>query len=170
MRSAKLCIIGDFAVGKTSTVARFVNDAFSEEYLTTVGVKIDTKLVQTAHGPLKLVIWDVAGTDELSNIELAYLRGSAGIILVADGTRRGTVDNAMRLRDDLIAQVGTLPFVAMLNKADLSQQWEITDDDIEASREIGVEWIQCSAKTGQSVGDAIESLADVIAGSTNQGM
>ena len=170
MRSAKVCIIGDFAVGKTSTIARFVKNAFSEEYLTTVGVKIDTKSIETDHGPIKLVIWDVAGTDELSNIELAYLRGSAAFILVADGTRRNTVDNALRLREDLVAQYGDLPFVAMLNKQDLSQQWEITDDELEASRVAGVEWIPCSAKTGHSVGDAIESLADFIAGSSNEGM
>jgi small GTP-binding protein len=169
VRTAKVCIIGDFAVGKTSTVARFVNDAFSEEYLTTVGVKIDTKTVATGNGPIKLVIWDVAGTDTLSSIEFAYLRGSAGIILVADGTRRNTINNALRLREDLVAQYGALPFVAMLNKADLSQQWEITDDDIEASRKAGIEWIVCSAKSGQSVGDAIESLANVIASSSNQG-
>ena len=162
MRSAKVCIIGDFAVGKTSTVARFVKNEFSDKYLTTVGVKIDTKLVETAHGPIKLIIWDVAGTDRFSDIEFAYLRGSAGLILVADGTRRTTVESALRLKADLVAQHGAPPFVAMLNKSDLSQQWEITDDVLETSKRAGVEWIHCSAKTGNSVADAIEALATTI--------
>jgi small GTP-binding protein len=168
VRTAKVCIIGDFAVGKTSTIARFVNNVFSAEYLTTVGVKIDTKSAETAHGPIKLVIWDIAGTDEFSSIEFAYLRGSAGFILVADGTRRKTVTNALRLRDDLIAQYGELPFVAMLNKADLSQQWEIEEDDIKAARGAGVDWIRCSAKTGEHIEEAILSLANAIAGSGNE--
>ncbi len=168
MRTAKVCILGDFAVGKTSTIARFVNNVFSEEYLTTVGVKIDTKEVETAHGPIKLVVWDIAGTDELSSIEFAYLRGSAGFILVADGTRRKTLANALSLREELVAQHGDLPFVAMLNKADLSQQWEIDDDVINASQEAGVDWIRCSAKTGESVEEAITSLAEAIAGSGNE--
>ena len=162
MRSAKVCIIGDFAVGKTSTVARFVKNEFSEKYLTTVGVKIDTKEVETDEGPLKLVIWDVAGTDRLSDIEFAYLRGSAGIILVADGTRADTVDNALRLRADLIAQYGDMPFVAMLNKSDLSSDWEITDDVIASSTDAGVEWLTCSAKTGNNVARAIDRLASDI--------
>lgn len=168
MRTAKVCILGDFAVGKTSTIARFVNNAFSEEYLTTVGVKIDTKLAETSSGPVKLVIWDIAGTDELSTIEFAYLRGSAGFIIVADGTRRRTVANALRLREELIAQHGKLPFVAMLNKADLSHQWEIDDDVVKASQEAGVNWIRCSAKTGEGVEDAILSLAQSIAGAGNE--
>jgi small GTP-binding protein len=169
VRSAKVCIIGDYAVGKTSTVGRFVDNVFSEAYLTTVGVKIDTKVVETVSGPIKLVIWDVAGTDELSTIEFAYLRGSAGFILVADGTRRRTLSNALRLLEDLRARHGQLPFVAMLNKSDLSAQWEINDDDYRASKAVGVEWISSSAKTGDSVGVAIESLARGIADSSNEG-
>lgn len=162
MRTAKVCIIGDFAVGKTSTVARFVKNAFSEKYLTTVGVKIDTKEVETPRGPIKLIIWDVAGTDRLSDIEFAYLRGSAGIILVADGTRAATLEGALRLKADLVAQYGDLPIVAMLNKSDLSQQWAITEDLIVSSRTQGIEWIVCSAKTGDQVGEAIEGLAAMI--------
>lgn len=170
MRTAKVCIIGDFAVGKTSTVARFVNNEFSEKYLTTVGVKIDTKAVDTPAGPVKLIIWDVAGTDRLSDIELAYLRGSAGFILVADGTRAATVESALRLRADIVAQYGELPFVAMLNKSDLSDEWQIHHDELSVSRSAGVDWISCSAKTGEAVAMAIEMLATSIlnaaAGST----
>ncbi len=162
MLSAKVCIIGDFAVGKTSTVARFVKNEFSDKYLTTVGVKIDTKELETDRGPVKLVIWDVAGTDRLSDIEFAYLRGSAGIILVADGTRATTVESALRLKSDLVAQYGELPIVALLNKSDLSEQWRVPDDVVETSRAGGMEWIRCSAKTGDNVADAIQTLAATI--------
>jgi len=159
VRSAKICMLGDFAVGKTSTVVRFVKNEFSDKYLTTVGVKIDTKLVETPSGPLKLIIWDVAGTDQLGGIEFAYLRGSAGYILVADGTRKTTVDNALRLKTDAAARYGAKPFVALLNKSDLSSQWEIEQDAIDTSRAAGVNWIECSAKFGTGVGRAIEALA-----------
>ncbi|NNC65475.1 MAG: GTP-binding protein [Gammaproteobacteria bacterium] len=170
MRSAKICIIGDFAVGKTSTVARFVKNEFSEKYLTTVGVKIDTKEVDTPAGRVKLIIWDVAGTDCLSDIEFAYLRGSAGFILVADGTRASTLESAIRLKADIFAEYGELPFVAILNKSDLSEAWEVGHDDLATSRGAGVDWIATSAKTGEGVALAIETLATSItstsAGST----
>lgn len=162
MRSAKVCIIGDFAVGKTSTVARFVKNEFSEKYLTTVGVKIDTKEVETPAGRVKLIIWDVAGTDRLSDIEFAYLRGSAGFILVADGTRSSTLESALRLKADVVAQYGDLPFVAMLNKSDLSDAWEVGHDELAASRDAGVNWITTSAKTGERVAAGIDALASSI--------
>ena len=76
------------------------------------------------------------------------------------------MDNALRLKADLIAQYGELPFVAMLNKSDLSQQWEITEDVIETSSAAGVEWIRSSAKTGDRVGEAIEALAAAIMNSS----
>ena len=162
MHTAKVCVIGDFAVGKTSTTERFVNNVFSEKYLTTVGVKIDTRTLDTSTGDLKLVIWDVAGTDRFSDIEFAYTRGSAGFIVVADGTRKTTVDSALRLHADLTAAYGNLPFVALLNKSDLSDGWEIDDHDLDRSRAAGVEWRCSSAKTGENVEQAITALAEAI--------
>ncbi len=162
MQTAKICVIGDFAVGKTSTTVRFVNNVFSEKYLTTVGVKIDTTTVATRSGDVKLVIWDVAGTDRFSEIEFAYTRGSAGFILVADGTRAATLDAALRLKADLAAAYGDRPFVALLNKSDLSTQWQIDDHALERSKAAGIDWVHCSAKTGENVASAIGSLAEAI--------
>ena len=42
-QARKLCMLGDFGVGKTSLVSRFVHSTFSDKYLTTIGVKVDTK-------------------------------------------------------------------------------------------------------------------------------
>lgn len=163
-RVFKVCIVGDFAVGKTSTVARWVKNEFSEKYLTTVGVKIDTKIVDCPdRGPVKLVIWDIAGTDRFEEIEIAYLRGSDGLIFVADGTRGDTVDAALRLRHDIESRYGPVPFVALLNKSDLSDLWEIGDDSMGRSSAAGVEWIHCSAKTGDNVERALNSLAEHLA-------
>jgi len=80
-------MVGDFSVGKTSLTQKFVNNVFSEKYLTTIGVKIDTVEIDDT----KLIIWDVAGRDSLSPINASYLGGAAGVVLVADGTREATV-------------------------------------------------------------------------------
>jgi len=94
----KVCLIGDFSVGKTSLVQQYVNQAFSEKYLTTIGVKIDTKLIELEDDELKLVLWDVAGRDSLSSINTSYLVGASGIILVLDGTRKETTKIQNRFR------------------------------------------------------------------------
>ena len=71
-------MIGAFSVGKTSLVKRYVQSVFSEAYLTTVGVKIDKKVVDVSGRTVNLILWDVAGEDDISSLRLSYLRGAAG--------------------------------------------------------------------------------------------
>jgi len=160
--TAKICVIGEFAVGKTSTVERFVNAQFSDKYLTTIGVKVDTKEVTTNNVDLKMIIWDIAGADRFGEIEFAYMRGAAGYIVVADGTRRNTLSAAKDLRAQVEARFGELPFVFLLNKSDVRHDWEITDADIASlSNECDNVFIT-SAKQGDDVDNALNTLASLI--------
>ncbi len=159
----KICIIGDFAVGKTSTVARFVHDVFSEKYLTTVGVKIDTKELDVAGGDrLKMVIWDIAGTDRFTAVEFSYLRGASGFLLVIDGTRRDTLAVARKLRAEAEERYGPMPFVTLVNKADLEGEWEIGAEEIAELARDGYRPLKTSAKTGDNVEKAMAELAALI--------
>jgi small GTP-binding protein len=159
----KICMLGAFAVGKTSLVKRYVASVFSETYLTTVGVKIDKKTVQLVGKVMNLILWDLAGEDDIASLRMSYLRGSAGYVLVADGTRRATLDVAVSLRARVDAEVGVLPFVLLLNKSDLVDQWAITDTDIAGLRNDGW-WVQpSSARTGAGVEEAFTDLAVRIA-------
>ena len=74
---AKVCMLGSFAVGKTSLVARYVTNVFSDKYLTTVGVKVDTKEISVDETQMKLVVWDIAGEAEISAKTRMYLRGAS---------------------------------------------------------------------------------------------
>jgi small GTP-binding protein len=162
--TAKVCVIGDFAVGKTSTIERFVSNQFSEKYLTTVGVKIDTKEI-TLNEPaidLKLVIWDVAGAERFGALEFSYLRGAAGVVLVADGTRSQTVRAALGLREQVIERYGDMPFVFLMNKADLRSSWEVDARKLAEVREVCPDVYESSAKTGAAVEDALLRLAERI--------
>lgn len=162
-QARKVCIIGDFAVGKTSTIARFVHNVFSEKYLTTVGVKIDTREVGVGDSTVKLVIWDIAGTDRFSAIEFSYLRGSAGYLIVADGTRSHTLGVAQRLRQEARERYGDVPAVVLLNKADLEDEWELDDDTVASLEKDGEKVFITSAKTGANVNEAILELAGMVA-------
>ena len=58
--SKKICLLGDFAVGKTSLVRRFVDNQFSDTYLSTIGVKISRKLLSVEENhTLQIIIWDL---------------------------------------------------------------------------------------------------------------
>ena len=91
MIQKKICMVGVFGTGKTSLVQRFVYSKFSEKYHSTVGVKIDRKQVEVGGTAVNLLLWDLAGQDKFQSVQASYLRGSAGIFFVIDGTRRETL-------------------------------------------------------------------------------
>jgi len=160
MDSRKICMLGDFAVGKTSLVRRFVSNQFSDKYLTTIGVKVDTKAVGLHGGRgLKLAIWDLAGTDAPSELFLRYTRGAAGLLLVADATRAETLDCCIALRDAVAAQFGPLPYMLLVNKSDLGSQREVSAADARGLLDDALDWFDTSALTGDKVDAAFRGMA-----------
>ncbi len=155
-------MIGAFAVGKTSLVSRFVKSIFSEKYLTTVGVKIDKKTVTARGQEINLILWDLAGEDEFMQVRMSYVRGSSAYLLVADGTRGGTLDTAIDLQRRVEAETGKLPFALLINKADLAEEWETDERKIESLSERGWAIFRTSAKTGASVEEAFLALGERI--------
>lgn len=159
MRQKKVCMLGGFGVGKTSLVSRFVSSIFSDKYLTTVGVKIDKKTVALDSEEMTLVLWDIYGEDEYQTVRDSYLRGASGYLLVADGTRHATLDSATALQQKAEAVVGRVPFLLLLNKADLNAEWQIDDRALWKLSERGWPVMKTSAKTGAGVEDAFTKLA-----------
>jgi small GTP-binding protein len=158
MIQKKICMVGAFAVGKTSLVARFVESNFSEKYHTTVGVKISKKALQVGDQEWHLILWDLAGEDEFLQIRTSYLRGSAGYLLVVDGTRRATLDTALSIQQRIVDTVGNIPFVVLFNKSDLTNEWEIANDAFEELSHKDWSWLKASAKTGEGVDEAFLTL------------
>lgn len=152
-------MLGAFAVGKTSLVKQFVSGIFSEKYHTTVGVKIDKKMVEIEGQLMTLILWDLHGEDEFQKIRASYLRGSSGYLLVIDGTRRKTLEVVEELQQMAHENLGDVPFVVVVNKADLSDQWEIPKETVENLEARGWVVIEGSAKTGEGVEKAFSILA-----------
>ena len=94
----KICMLGVYHVGKTSLVRSFVYSIFEDQYLSIVGVKIDKKQVEIEGQPMEFLLWDIAGEDDHFSVPLSYLRGASGYLLVIDGTRRATFDQALDLQ------------------------------------------------------------------------
>ena len=162
LKTRKICLIGDFAVGKTSLTRRFVSNIFSDAYITTVGVKVETKMVSLDNGEhLKLVVWDIAGSSKLTTLKKTYLQGASGYLLVADATRPETIDTALELAEEANSFLDKPPFVGLINKMDLSKNQQIDADDLHRRASKG-EWKFTSALTGEGVEEAFQRLAGML--------
>lgn len=159
MIQRKICLLGSFAVGKTSLVARFVHSIFSDRYLTTVGVKIDKKVVDLGlnREPINLMVWDIYGDDQFQRVRPSFLRGAAGYFLVADGTRRSSIDQLLDLHKLATDTLGEVPFMILLNKVDLWSDWALSEAEEQALSQLG-EVMRTSAKSGQGVEEAFHHL------------
>lgn len=158
MIKKKICLIGSFAVGKTSLARRFVSDEFSDDYLTTLGVKIERRDVEIDGECVGLMIWDLAGRDEFAQVQKSYLVGSSGLLFVADGTRRETIDEMLEEVDATRATVGLdVPAIMLINKADLTDKWEVEDATIDELRESFPVFVT-SALSGEHVEEAFVEL------------
>jgi small GTP-binding protein len=158
MIQKKICMVGAFATGKTSLVARFVRSIYSDVYQTTLGVKIDKKLVNLDNQEVGLILWDLHGEDELQKVRMSYLRGTSGYFLVVDGTRRSTFEVALALQAKVEETIGAVPFILVLNKLDLQADWELEEGAIAQVIQQGWTVIESSAKTGLGVEEAFLTL------------
>jgi hypothetical protein len=159
MIQKKICMLGSPAVGKTSLVRRFVTSLYGEVYHTTIGVKVDKKTAQVAGQEVMLVLWDIHGEDVYQKQNMSYLRGMSGYLMVVDGTRRQTLDEALALNERVVLQMGKVPALLLLNKFDLSDQWEIDPSQTSKLGAAGWNVLHTSAKTGEHVEEAFLQLA-----------
>lgn len=166
--SKKICLVGDFGVGKTSLIRRFVERQFSDQYLSTVGVKISTKIIELPANAeqkvqnLQLMIWDLEGHTKFKAIAPSYLRGASGAIIVADVTRQETID---RLDEHLklFLSVNSKGFIIIaFNKSDFFEEEEIDTllKTYNFKEQVQVlSTYATSAKTGKDVDLIFEKLA-----------
>lgn len=162
MIQKKICMIGTSGVGKTSLVSRFVQSIFADKYLTTVGVKIDKKTVQVDGADVMLMIWDLAGDDDFQRLQTSYLRGSGGYLLVADGTRSITLELAVQIQERVIVAIGAVPFILVLNKADLTLEWDLDPARLANLAERGWKIVRTSAKDGTGVEAVFAELSGMM--------
>ncbi|MGE0552702.1 MAG: Rab family GTPase [Gemmatimonadales bacterium] len=168
MIQKKVCMVGVYGTGKTCLVQRFVHSIFSTRYQSTVGVKIDRKVVVVGEEPVTLLLWDLEGRDHSHDIAPSYLRGAHGLLYVVDGTRRDTLDQVFELRDLAERAAGPVPSVIALNKNDLRDDWVLESGDIDRLASASWHPLRTSAKTGEGVEAAFGWLARATVGGADK--
>jgi small GTP-binding protein len=168
----KVVLLGDSSVGKTSLVRRYVINEFHDHYIETIGTRISRKdmdlEVNGKDYSLSLQIWDVLGQKAYSSVQSKALVGMNGALLVADLTRKETLDSIEGYWVPTLKKVVTDAHLLFLaNKRDLTSKAQFTLDDL---NQISSKYAQSdkknyfltSAKTGENVEDAFLSLAQMM--------
>ncbi len=156
----KLILGGDGGVGKTSMVHRFVEDSFLTDYKSTIGTSIMKKecTFDGLESKVRFVIWDLAGQAQFKRVRASYLTNAEAGILVYDVTRRATYDNIKIWYNEIKESTPTINLILVGNKIDLGKQVS-TEEGQALANELGLSYIETSAKTGENINDAFKMLA-----------
>ncbi|MBN2042104.1 MAG: GTP-binding protein [Spirochaetes bacterium] len=164
----KIIMLGDFAVGKTSLIRRFVYDEFNDSYLTTIGVKVTRKELDIGDfGKTDLLLWDIAGNDKYTSITPEYIKGASGGIIVADITRKNTIESIGVNAGIIEKYIPNAMISVALNKTDLMDDSDNAINFTEKIRlQFNLNWnkpaMLTSAKTGRNVENLLVNLATSI--------
>jgi small GTP-binding protein len=162
----KVCITGDAAVGKTSTVIRWSRGWFRADYQLTVGVQHYSRTVEVGNPEdptlIKLLVWDLGGQDSFKTIRANYYSGAMGIVFMFDLSRKETFDALPKWIKEAEENVGKkVPFIIAGNKADLESK--VAKKTIkEFAKSMNAEYIPTSAKTGARVSDLFNVIGTLV--------
>ncbi len=157
LQNMKVCLLGRPGVGKTSLVRRFVSNTFSDEYLSTLGVRIERKRVTTADTDVNLLVWDIHGEGDSLVVTPKFLDGASAYILVVDQTLPETADAVLEFERRLTT-ISPAPTIVAVNKTDLGAE---TDKRLSNFAPFVSDIVLTSAKDGSGVEDAFSAVANL---------
>ncbi|MHA2224998.1 MAG: Rab family GTPase [Candidatus Hodarchaeales archaeon] len=162
---AKVLLLGEFRVGKSSMVLRFVEDRFPGDYIATIGANFLVKSIDipTDDGIKRcgLQIWDIGGHARSSQVGRVFFQGVSGALLVYDLTRKDTLEKITLWRDQLLKFSPSARMYLVGNKNDLEDNRQVSYDEGElAIKKLNIDsFFETSAKTGDHIQEAFEELA-----------
>jgi small GTP-binding protein len=163
---AKIALVGDSGVGKTSLIKRFVQDEFDDKYLHTVGTKVTKLNLTIPHGAdteidMDLAIFDIMGQRGFRDlVKETFFLDCQGVVAVCDLTSRASLDALSDWIATALEVAGEVPVYILVNKVDLQDKAEFGEENIaKTAKTWEAPFVYTSAKTGESVDDAFNALA-----------
>lgn len=180
MIQIKICLLGARGAGKRTILSKFDQTPSAGNYRAAISVQIATKTIQVGEQSIKMVVWDVTDHEDFEQVAIEYLRGMSGYLLIADGTRPATLERARQIYEQIYSleqappsepnasvpyvqfPFRKIPFVLLLNKSDLIEEWKFKDSDLERLVSKGWPVLKSSAKENSGVEEAFLSIAQKI--------
>ncbi|KDN50399.1 putative SEC4-like Rab/GTPase [Tilletiaria anomala UBC 951] len=157
----KLLLIGDSGVGKSCLLLRFCDDQWTPSFITTIGIDFKIRTIELDGKRIKLQIWDTAGQERFRTITTAYYRGAMGILLTFDVTDERSFSNIRTWHSNIEQHASEgVSKILVGNKCDWDEKRVITEAQAqELASELGIKYIETSAKANTNVEEAFFSLA-----------
>jgi small GTP-binding protein len=164
---AKIITLGDGQVGKSSLILRYVDNSFSTNYLSTIGVDSKYKKIKLYGEEIKVKIFDTAGQERFRSITSDYIRKANGMLLVYDISHKPSYDNIENWINNLKEETGQkmIPAVLIGNKKDLADERVITEEqgrELAKRYEMEEHFYETSCSTGENVEKAFNDLIEQI--------
>ena len=157
----KIMIIGETRVGKTSLISKYCNNEFSGgQYLSTIGIDFQIKILNINSKKIRLQIWDTAGEERFRNIAKNYFQSSDGFLVVYDITNKESFDTLDYWIEEIKSNSQALSKMILIgNKCDKEEERKIKKDDgKDYAKKKQIKFFEVSAKDGTNVNDVFEML------------
>ena len=172
------------AVGKTSLITRFMYDSFDNTYQVrppparqrgtgadaaeqaTIGIDFLSKTMYLEDRTVRLQLWDTAGQERFRSLIPSYIRDSSVAVVVYDITSRPSFQQTAKWIDDVRTERGQDVIIMLVgNKTDLAEKRQVSIEEGEAkAKELGVMFIETSAKAGYNVKQLFRRVAAALPG------
>jgi len=165
---AKVCLVGEKAVGKTSLIRRFVLNTFDDRYITTIGTKVSKRELRVENVKkdtwMDMTIWDIMGERGFRELlKEAYFFGAQGVLAVCDITRQKTLAELDDWVDGVFRVVGHVPVLIAVNKTDLGAERQFSEKEVaQVAQAFNAQFMFTSAKIGENVESCFQRLGTQI--------
>jgi small GTP-binding protein len=161
--TAKIVLLGETAVGKSSVAARFVREEFAQNHESTIGAAFLSHMVSLPEGLVKLEIWDTAGQERYRSLAPMYYRNAVAALVVYDVTAPDSVRRAREWMRELKRTSDTIIIALLGNKVDLEEKRAVSKrEGEEIAQEENVLFFETSAQSGTNVQEAFKAVAKKI--------
>ncbi|ROL51764.1 Ras-related protein Rab-6A [Anabarilius grahami] len=158
--------VGIPLVGKTSLITRFMYDSFDNTYQATIGIDFLSKTMYLEDRTVRLQLWDTAGQERFRSLIPSYIRDSTIAVVVYDITNLNSFQQTSKWIDDVRTERGSDVIIMLVgNKTDLADKRQVSVEAAEKkARELGVMYIETSAKAGYNVKQLFRRVAAALPG------
>jgi Ras-related protein Rab-6A len=141
-------------------------DKFDASYQATIGIDFLSKTLYLEDRTVRLQLWDTAGQERFRSLIPSYIRDSSVAVVVYDVTSRASFDSVPRWVQEVRAERGGDVVVFVVgNKTDLVERRQVSIEEGDArARELGVSFVETSAKAGFNVKALFRKIAASLPG------